>query len=108
MLEAQDRHNSLIITHSLCWGATTERQTDTILSLMTSNETNNRLSLTSALGQNFIFLTIQLFDALVLTTVTTTRKFFTILLSVSALFFMCDWGAVCASPCVYVCAYVWW
>lgn len=40
------------------------------------------LSLTSALGQNFIFLTIQLFDALVLTTVTTTRKFFTILLSV--------------------------
>lgn len=39
-------------------------------------------SLTSALGQNFIFLTIKYFDALVLTTVTTTRKFFTILLSV--------------------------
>jgi UDP-galactose transporter B1 len=40
------------------------------------------LSLTSALGQNFIFLTIKYFDALVLTTVTTTRKFFTILVSV--------------------------
>jgi len=39
-------------------------------------------SLTSALGQNFIFLTIKFFDALVLTTVTTTRKFFTILVSV--------------------------
>jgi len=39
-------------------------------------------SLTSALGQNFIFLTIKYFDALVLTTVTTTRKFFTILVSV--------------------------
>lgn len=41
-------------------------------------------SLTSALGQNFIFLTIKYFDALVLTTVTTTRKFFTILVSVRA------------------------
>jgi UDP-galactose transporter B1 len=30
----------------------------------------------------FIFLTIKYFDALVLTTVTTTRKFFTILVSV--------------------------
>lgn len=39
-------------------------------------------SLTSALGQNFIFLTLKHFDALVLTTVTTTRKFFTILVSV--------------------------
>jgi UDP-galactose transporter B1 len=39
-------------------------------------------SLTSALGQNFIFLTLKNFDALVLTTVTTTRKFFTILVSV--------------------------
>jgi UDP-galactose transporter B1 len=39
-------------------------------------------ALTSALGQNFIFLTVKYFDSLVLTTVTTTRKFFTILMSV--------------------------
>ncbi|SPR00785.1 unnamed protein product (mitochondrion) [Plasmodiophora brassicae] len=36
----------------------------------------------SAVGQNFIFLTMFRFDSLVLTTVTTTRKFFTILFSV--------------------------
>jgi len=40
------------------------------------------LSITSSLGQNFIFLTVTCFDTLVLTTITTTRKFFTILLSV--------------------------
>eukprot|EP00051_Salpingoeca_urceolata_P028161 m.485356 g.485356 ORF g.485356 m.485356 type:complete len:336 (+) comp23777_c0_seq1:200-1207(+) len=39
-------------------------------------------SLCSALGQNFIFYTIHTFGALVCTTITTTRKFFTILLSV--------------------------
>jgi UDP-galactose transporter B1 len=36
----------------------------------------------SAVGQNFILLTLFRFDSLVLTTVTTTRKFFTILASV--------------------------
>jgi len=41
-------------------------------------------SLASALGQNFIFMTINWFDSLVCTTVTTTRKFFTILVSVLA------------------------
>jgi len=41
-------------------------------------------SITSALGQLFIFYTVLNFDSLVLTTVTTTRKFFTILVSVMA------------------------
>ncbi len=41
-------------------------------------------SITSALGQLFIFYTVLNFDSLVLTTVTTTRKFFTILVSVVA------------------------
>ena len=36
----------------------------------------------SAAGQNFIFLTLQQFGALTLATITTTRKFFTILFSV--------------------------
>lgn len=39
-------------------------------------------SLTSAAGQNFIFYTISNFNSLVLATITTTRKFFTILVSV--------------------------
>ena len=39
-------------------------------------------SLTSALGQNFIFYTISNFNSLVVATITTTRKFFTILCSV--------------------------
>jgi len=39
-------------------------------------------SLCSALGQNFIYYTIHQFGALTCTTVTTTRKFFTILVSV--------------------------
>jgi UDP-galactose transporter B1 len=39
-------------------------------------------SLASALGQNFIFLTIQWFSALTCSTITTTRKFFTVLASV--------------------------
>jgi UDP-galactose transporter B1 len=39
-------------------------------------------ALTSAAGQLFIFHTIRTFDSLVLTTITTTRKFFTIVLSV--------------------------
>lgn len=40
------------------------------------------LCVTSALGQKFVFLTIEAFSALTLTTITTTRKFITILLSV--------------------------
>ncbi|DAZ94816.1 TPA: hypothetical protein N0F65_012843 [Lagenidium giganteum] len=39
-------------------------------------------SICSALGQNFIYFTIQQFSALTCTTITTTRKFFTILFSV--------------------------
>lgn len=39
-------------------------------------------SITSASGQLFIFYTIAEFDSLVSTTVTTTRKFFTIIVSV--------------------------
>lgn len=39
-------------------------------------------SITSAGGQNFIFYTISNFNSLVLATITTTRKFFTILVSV--------------------------
>ena len=39
-------------------------------------------SLCSAFGQIFIFLTIRTFDSLTLSTVTTTRKFFTIVASV--------------------------
>ncbi|CAM9538177.1 unnamed protein product, partial [Ectocarpus sp. 8 AP-2014] len=39
-------------------------------------------SLASAAGQNFVFCTITWFNPLVLTTITTTRKFFTIVLSV--------------------------
>jgi len=41
------------------------------------------LNLCAALGQIFIFFTIHLFSPLMCTTITTTRKFFTILLSVS-------------------------
>jgi len=39
-------------------------------------------SLTSALGQIFVFWTIRTFDSLTFSTITTTRKFFTIVLSV--------------------------
>lgn len=39
-------------------------------------------ALTSAFGQVFIFLTIKSFDSLILSTITTTRKFFTIVASV--------------------------
>lgn len=39
-------------------------------------------SITSAAGQNFIFYTISNFNSLILATITTTRKFFTILVSV--------------------------
>ncbi len=39
-------------------------------------------SLTSAFGQIFIFYTIRTFDSLTLSTITTTRKFFTIVMSV--------------------------
>jgi solute carrier family 35 (UDP-galactose transporter), member B1 len=37
---------------------------------------------TSALGQKFVFMTMEAFSSLAMTTVTTTRKFFTIVLSV--------------------------
>eukprot|EP00558_Chaetoceros_sp_UNC1202_P014015 CAMPEP_0197243724 /NCGR_PEP_ID=MMETSP1429-20130617/9086_1 /TAXON_ID=49237 /ORGANISM="Chaetoceros sp., Strain UNC1202" /LENGTH=243 /DNA_ID=CAMNT_0042703989 /DNA_START=182 /DNA_END=913 /DNA_ORIENTATION=+ len=40
------------------------------------------LNMTAAAGQIFIFFTIQLFSPLMCTTITTTRKFFTIILSV--------------------------
>lgn len=39
-------------------------------------------SIVSALGQNFIFYTVRNFNALIVTTITTTRKMFTILLSI--------------------------
>lgn len=39
-------------------------------------------SVVSALGQNFIFYTVRNFNALIVTTITTTRKMFTILLSI--------------------------
>eukprot|EP00172_Hildenbrandia_rubra_P003423 Plantae.Rhodophyta-Hildenbrandia_rubra.ctg5487.p1 GENE.Plantae.Rhodophyta-Hildenbrandia_rubra.ctg5487~~Plantae.Rhodophyta-Hildenbrandia_rubra.ctg5487.p1 ORF type:complete len:361 (-),score=32.27 Plantae.Rhodophyta-Hildenbrandia_rubra.ctg5487:845-1927(-) len=39
-------------------------------------------SLVSAFGQNFIFYTVRNFSALACTTITTTRKFFTILISI--------------------------
>ena len=54
-------------------------------------------SLTSAIGQLFIFYTIRSFDSLVMTTITTTRKFFTIVLSVfwyGHQLNMGQWGAV--------------
>ena len=41
-----------------------------------------QLNLSASLGQVFIFLTIHHFSPLICTTITTTRKFFTILLSV--------------------------
>lgn len=39
-------------------------------------------ALVSAVGQNFIFYTVRNFNALVVTTITTTRKMFTVLLSI--------------------------
>lgn len=41
-----------------------------------------QLNLSASLGQVFVFLTIHRFNPLTCTTITTTRKFFTILLSV--------------------------
>ncbi len=41
-----------------------------------------KFALCSAVGQSFVFYTIATFDPLVLTTVTTTRKIFTVLLSI--------------------------
>ncbi len=51
-------------------------------SSMSIRQTIVMLNLTAALGQIFIFFTIQLFSPLMCTTITTTRKFLTILLSV--------------------------
>uniref|UniRef100_A0A7S2I893 UDP-galactose transporter n=1 Tax=Helicotheca tamesis TaxID=374047 RepID=A0A7S2I893_9STRA len=62
-----------------------------IITKSTSNPTDNELSAiqliallngSAAAGQVFVFLTIHHFSSLVCTTITTTRKFFTILLSV--------------------------
>lgn len=39
-------------------------------------------SIVSAIGQNFIFYTVRHFNALIVTTITTTRKMFTVLLSI--------------------------
>ncbi|CAN8065546.1 unnamed protein product [Agarophyton chilense] len=41
-----------------------------------------QFSLVSAFGQNFIFYTVRNFSALIVTTITTTRKMFTVLLSI--------------------------
>ncbi|PXF47093.1 Solute carrier family 35 member B1 [Gracilariopsis chorda] len=41
-----------------------------------------QFSLVSAVGQNFIFYTVRNFNALLVTTITTTRKMFTVLLSI--------------------------
>jgi len=40
------------------------------------------IGITGTLGQCFIYLTITKFDCFILTTVTTTRKFFSILVSI--------------------------
>jgi UDP-galactose transporter B1 len=47
-------------------------------------------ALSMAAGQNFIFFTLANFDALTLATITTTRKFFTII--VSALYYQHQFG----------------
>jgi len=62
------------------------------IKLLTNNDTSGDdislpwtialMNLTAAAGQIFIFFTVQLFSPLITTTITTTRKFFTILLSV--------------------------
>lgn len=57
------RHSNMTMPHSLPWAIVL-------------------LNLTAAAGQIFIFFTIALFSPLTCTTITTTRKFFTILLSV--------------------------
>ena len=58
--------------------------TDTIANTQAENTSKLllQLNLSASLGQVFIFLTIHHFSPLTCTTVTTTRKFFTILLSV--------------------------
>ena len=43
---------------------------------------NDKFALCSAVGQSFIFYTIANFDPLVLSTVTTTRKIFSVMLSI--------------------------
>lgn len=56
-----------------------------------------QLNLSASLGQVFIFLTIHHFSPLICTTITTTRKFFTILLSVYKFGHVLDvwqWGSV--------------
>jgi UDP-galactose transporter B1 len=56
-----------------------------------------QLNLSASLGQVFIFLTIHHFSSLICTTITTTRKFFTILLSVYKFGHVLDvwqWGSV--------------
>jgi UDP-galactose transporter B1 len=56
-----------------------------------------QLNLSASLGQVFIFLTIHHFSPLICTTITTTRKFFTILLSVykfGHVLNVLQWGSV--------------
>jgi UDP-galactose transporter B1 len=60
----------------------TTSKTTTTSSSLSIQQTIVVLNLTAATGQIFIFFTIQLFSPLMTTTITTTRKFLTILLSV--------------------------
>lgn len=67
-------------------------------SSMSVRNTIIMLNLTAATGQIFIFFTIQLFSPLMCTTITTTRKFLTILLSVwkyGHKFTIIQWFSVC-------------
>lgn len=56
------------------------------------------MNMTAAMGQIFIFFTIYIYSPLMCTTITTTRKFFTIVLSVRSfghVFTTVQWCAVC-------------
>ena len=55
---------------------------DTLSSSLSIRQTILLLNLTAAIGQIFIFFTIHFFSSIMCTTITTTRKFLTILLSV--------------------------
>ncbi|KAL7470592.1 hypothetical protein ACHAXS_010841 [Conticribra weissflogii] len=71
--------------------------TDTTSSIENKSSLLLQLNLSASLGQVFIFLTIHHFSPLICTTITTTRKFFTILLSVYKFGHVLDvwqWGSV--------------
>mmetsp|Transcript_23261 Transcript_23261/g.49126 ORF Transcript_23261/g.49126 Transcript_23261/m.49126 type:complete len:568 (-) Transcript_23261:107-1810(-) len=71
--------------------------TDTSSSIENKSSLLVQLNLSASLGQVFIFLTIHHFSPLICTTITTTRKFFTILLSVYKFGHVLDvwqWGSV--------------